>query len=76
MSEKGWCSSREAAEYIGVTPPTLYRLANAGHLGGYRIGRVFRFRTIELDDYLERVRLRPGDLGSRSSMNLTSSERS
>lgn len=62
MSETAWRSSSQAADYLGVSTRTLYRLANDGQVGGYRIGRVLRFLTGDLDEYLARVRLRPGDL--------------
>lgn len=57
-----WKSTREAAAYIGVTEATVYRLVDEGLLPAYRPGRVFRFRTSDLDDYLESVRVRPGEV--------------
>lgn len=58
----GWLGSKQAAAYLGVRSPTLYRLANAGTIVSYRIGRVLRYRVDDLDAYLARVRVRPGDL--------------
>lgn len=57
-----WKSTRAAAEYLGVSEATLYRLVDEGLLPAYRPGRVFRFRTPDLDEYLESVRVQPGDL--------------
>jgi excisionase family DNA binding protein len=61
-NDRVWRSSNDAAAYLGVTPPTLYRLANAGTVVSYRIGRVYRYRTADLDDYLARAKVQPGDL--------------
>jgi excisionase family DNA binding protein len=57
-----WKSSREAAEYLGISEGTLYRLVDEGLLPAYRPGRSLRLRTPDLDNYLESVRVRPGDL--------------
>ena len=58
-----WLSTGEAAEAIGdVTRPTLYRLVNNGELRAFRVGRVLRFHRDDIAEYLERVRVRPGEL--------------
>jgi excisionase family DNA binding protein len=57
-----WKSSREAAEYLGISENTLYRLIDEGLLPAYRPGRSLRLRTPDLDAYLERARVQPGDL--------------
>lgn len=62
MTSASWSSTAAAAETLGVTPRTVYSLANAGELIGYKIGRVYRWRNDDLADYLDRHRIRPGDL--------------
>lgn len=59
-----WFSSGEAAHQLGITPGTLRRLVNDGSITAYRIGRVIRVRSEDLDDFLERARIRPGEIGS------------
>lgn len=58
----GGRTTHQAAKYLGISQATLYRLVDEGLLPAYRSGRVFRFRTSDLDDYLESVRVRPGHL--------------
>lgn len=57
-----WLSTTEAAKRLGVTPRTLYRLINAGSLPGYRIGRVIRLKTVDVDEFVEQARIQPGSL--------------
>ena len=57
-----WLGSKEAARYLGITAPTLYRLANSGEVAGFKIGRVLRFRRSDLDAFLETARIQPGEL--------------
>ena len=48
---------KEAAEYLNVSRPTLYRLMREGELApSARVGRRWRFRLEELDTYLNRDR--------------------
>jgi len=44
----------EAAQVLGISKPTLYRLLAAGDLRGIKVGRQWRFRNGDLKDYLER----------------------
>ena len=47
---------------LGVTVRTLYKLLDSGELPSYKIGRVIRIKRADVDAFLERVRVRPGDL--------------
>ena len=58
-----WFGTPEAAKYIGETQRTLYRLIDAGDVPAYKLGLVMRIRRADLDDVLERSRVRPGELG-------------
>lgn len=46
---------QEAADYIGVTPRTIYNWVNDGSLGCYRLGdgRSIRVGTDHLKQYLQ-----------------------
>jgi len=37
-SDREWHSSKQAAARLGLTPRTLYRLIDLGHLPAYRFG--------------------------------------
>jgi excisionase family DNA binding protein len=46
-------SELEAAEFLGgLHPKTVQRMARQGELPAYRIGRYWRFRASELNDWL------------------------
>ncbi len=57
-----WFGAPAAARYLGIYLSTLYRLINAGDVPAYQIGRVIRLRRVEVDAYIERSRVRPGEL--------------
>ena len=59
---KDWLSSSEAASRIGVTQRTLYRFIDEGRLPGYRIGRVIRLRQLDVQEFLEKCPVKPGEL--------------
>lgn len=57
-----WLSVQNAASELEVTPRTIYRFINDGKLAAYRIGRVYRIRRADMQDFLDASALRPGDL--------------
>jgi excisionase family DNA binding protein len=57
-----WLSTGEAADRLGVTPRTLYRFIDEGQLPAYRFGRVIRLQQGEVDAYIQRCRIQPGEL--------------
>ena len=60
--EVNWLSTREASRQLGITVRTLYRLIDGGHVAAYKFGRVIRLKQADVDDYLERARIAPGQL--------------
>jgi excisionase family DNA binding protein len=44
-----WLSPRQAAQHLGVSPATIRRLADAGALAAYRLGKLRRYRRADLD---------------------------
>ena len=44
--------SREAATLLQIHPKTLQRLARKGEICGMRIGKLWRFRTSDLDAWV------------------------
>jgi excisionase family DNA binding protein len=57
-----WVGSPEAAGRLGVTLRTLYGFIDAGDIPAYKMGRVIRLKAADIDAYVEKVRLKPGDL--------------
>lgn len=57
-----WLSTRDACERLGVTLRTLYRFIDEGHLPAYKMGRVIRLQSDEVDGFIERMRIAPGTL--------------
>jgi len=63
MSERiEWMSTKEAAEYLGVTLRSLYRFIDEGALAAYRFGRVIRLQQEDVERFIERCRIEPGSL--------------
>jgi excisionase family DNA binding protein len=59
---ENWLGVPALAKELGVTLRTVYRLLDSGELASYRIGRVIRVRRSDVEKFLERVKVRPGDL--------------
>lgn len=57
-----WLSTADAAKYLGITPRTLYRFIDEGHIPGYRFGRVIRLKQDDVDSFIENSRITPGTL--------------
>jgi excisionase family DNA binding protein len=57
-----WMGTREACERLGVTLRTLYRFIDEGQMPAYKMGRVIRMKSTDIDDFIERMRIEPGAL--------------
>jgi len=60
--ETSWLGTPEAAERLGITQRTLYRLIDEGQLPAYKMGRVFRVKESDLEVFLDQSRVTPGSL--------------
>ena len=47
-------TTEEVLDYLRVTPGTIYRLIRDGELPALRIGRQWRFRRSDIDEWLDR----------------------
>ena len=57
MSEQiRWMSTRDAAEYLGVTLRSLYRFIDEGALTAYKFGRVIRLKEQDVEKFIEASR--------------------
>lgn len=57
-----WVSTNAAADHLGITSRTLYRLIDEGKLPAYKFGRVIRLKRAEVDAFIEASRIKPGTL--------------
>ena len=57
-----WLNTDDAATYIGITPATLRRLVDRGEVVAFQIGRVRRYRQVDLDRFLDGARVKPLEL--------------
>ena len=52
MPEKPYLSIHDVATHFGVTPTTVYRLAQRGELPGFKIGNQWRFSHMMLESWV------------------------
>lgn len=57
-----WMNVAETAEYLGVVIRTVYVLIDTDQLPAYKLGRVLRLKTEDVEAYLASQRVKPGDL--------------
>ena len=50
--EDRWLSVREIAAYLGITTDSVYRWIGAKKMPGHRVGRRWKFRTEEVDEWV------------------------
>jgi excisionase family DNA binding protein len=53
--DRGWYSIQEAAEYLGISQPTVFRWMKQGVLSFYKVGGSTRFNTEGLDAVIEKT---------------------
>lgn len=51
-----WHSVDEVSAHLGIVPETVYRWLAAGRLPGHRIGRLWKFKLDEVDDWIRQGR--------------------
>lgn len=61
-AQMAWLGTKAAAEYLGITPRTLYRLIDDGQLPAYKFGRVIRVKQADVDAFIDASRVEPGSL--------------
>ena len=47
---------QQAAVYLGLSPKTLYEWVAKGNMPAYKLGRVWRFDLLELDQFVHQRR--------------------
>ena len=47
-----WLSVEQIAEYLGVSKDTVYAWISKRNMPAHRIGRLWKFKTEEIDDWV------------------------
>jgi|TARA_B100001105_G_scaffold43980_1_gene32276 excisionase family DNA binding protein len=58
-----WMSTDAVAHRLGVATKTVYRLIDGGKLRAFRIGRVIRLKSVDVEAYEASCEISPGTLG-------------
>ena len=53
MTEKEVMNVREAAEYLGIIPDTLYKYIYTDKIPAFKLGNRWRFKKTVLDKWME-----------------------
>jgi excisionase family DNA binding protein len=48
-----WISVDEIADYLGVAAITIYRWLEKGRIPAHRVGKQWRFKTSEVDEWVK-----------------------
>ena len=62
-AEERWVSVEEVATHLGVNKDSVYRWVDKKGLPAHRVGRLFRFKLSEVDEWV-----RAGGVGGDSTM--------
>jgi excisionase family DNA binding protein len=47
-------SIRQASDYLGISPDTLYKYASDGFVPAFKLGNRWRFKRSRLDEWMDR----------------------
>lgn len=47
-----WLSVQEIAQYLGVSKETVYRWLEKGKIPAHRVGKLWKFKTAEVDEWI------------------------
>ena len=51
-TEEGWVGVEDVATHLGVTKDSVYRCIDEKWLPAHRVGRLFRFKLSEIDEWV------------------------
>lgn len=54
MTAEPWVSVEEVAQHLGVTRDSIYRWIEHKSLPAHRIGRLWKFKLTEVDDWVRK----------------------
>ncbi|MBT3387039.1 MAG: helix-turn-helix domain-containing protein [Desulfobacula sp.] len=64
MDDK-WLSVDEIAEYLGAKRDTIYKWINRRQLPGHKVGRLWKFRKKEVDDWILKGKAESGKVNDQ-----------
>ncbi|AYF43706.1 hypothetical protein BALOs_0695 [Halobacteriovorax sp. BALOs_7] len=47
-----WLSVQEIAQYLGISKETVYRWLEKGKIPSHRVGKLWKFKATEVDDWI------------------------
>ncbi len=47
-----WLSVQEIAQYLGISKETVYRWLEKGKIPAHRVGKLWKFKTKEVDEWV------------------------
>jgi len=53
---KKWLTLEQIADYLQMSTSSIYKMAQAGKIPAYKIGRQWRFKIEEIDKWVEEQR--------------------
>jgi excisionase family DNA binding protein len=53
MNNTRWLSVEQVAEYLGISKETVYRWLEKGIVPAHRVGKLWRFQSSEIDDWVK-----------------------
>jgi excisionase family DNA binding protein len=60
--EDRWLSVHEIADYLGVRPDTVYKWIPRKNMPAHKVGRLWKFRKEEVDQWIRRGEARANDV--------------
>jgi excisionase family DNA binding protein len=72
MKDEAFLTTEEVLDYLQVNLRTVYRLIKAGKIPAVRVGRQWRFRKSDIDEWLARQTAAASDVSVQSAGDSTS----
>jgi len=54
LNMEKWLTLEQIAEYLQMSTSSIYKMAQAGKIPAYKVGRQWRFRKEEIDKWVEK----------------------
>ena len=63
LTEDRWISVEEVAAYFGVKRDTIYKWINRRNMPAHKVGRLWKFRKEEVDEWVKSGSAKPACAG-------------
>ena len=54
LNMEKWLTLEQIAEYLQMSTSSIYKMAQAGKIPAYKVGRQWRFKIEEIDKWVEK----------------------